>query len=151
MSCGASPKTPIFRNIPASGLILTILDMIRLGRVTAKLEDWWGGRVGALLPKGNIRGQDPFVLFAHHRHTFWPLDPIRPLAKLIVPEGFPAHAHRGFQTVTYVLRVSQARPLVSEKRSTAVCTCQLCALSAHGRVDQSWKRVHERNSAAVWV
>ncbi|CAM9892698.1 unnamed protein product [Ectocarpus fasciculatus] len=43
-------------------------------------------------------------MLVHHRHTFWPLDPFRPISNMFVPEGFPAHPHRGFQTVTYVMR-----------------------------------------------
>ncbi|KAG5180133.1 RmlC-like cupin domain-containing protein [Tribonema minus] len=46
---------------------------------------------------------DPFLLLAHHNHAFYPLDPFRPISNLLLPEGFPSHPHRGFQTVTYVM------------------------------------------------
>lgn len=36
---------------------------------------------------------------------FWPLDPFRPISNMFIPEGFPAHPHRGFQTVTYAMKV----------------------------------------------
>lgn len=45
----------------------------------------------------------PFLLLAHHCHSFTPLDPFRAITNLILPEGFPAHPHSGFDTVTYCL------------------------------------------------
>ena len=90
---------------PTPGLFFTLLDLLRLRKLALSLEDLWGGRVGVLSPP-NPQATDPFVLLAHHRHTFWPLDPVRVAQKFIVPEGFPAHPHRGFQTVTYVMKVS---------------------------------------------
>lgn len=40
---------------------------------------------------------------AHHAHSFSKLDPLRPLSNLLLPEGFPAHPHAGFDTVTYCI------------------------------------------------
>lgn len=40
---------------------------------------------------------------------FWPLDPFRPISNMFIPEGFPAHPHRGFQTVTYAMKVCMLR------------------------------------------
>lgn len=87
-----------------TGLFFTLLSALRLRKLSLYLEDQWGGRVGVLSPP-MPRETDPFVLLAHHRHSFWPLDPIRHALKYVLPEGFPAHAHRGFQTVTYVMQV----------------------------------------------
>jgi len=46
----------------------------------------------------------PFILLVHHNHKFISFDPIRPLSSLILPEGFPAHPHRGFVTLTICLK-----------------------------------------------
>ncbi|CAB1116796.1 unnamed protein product [Ectocarpus sp. CCAP 1310/34] len=86
-----------------NGLIYTALDFLRLRKLALHLEDLWGGRVGVLQPPNQVES-DPFIMLVHHRHTFWPLDPFRPISNMFVPEGFPAHPHRGFQTVTYVMR-----------------------------------------------
>ncbi|CAM9518461.1 unnamed protein product [Pylaiella littoralis] len=86
-----------------NGIILSLLDVLRLRKLALYLEDLFGGRVGILSPV-NQRESDPFIMLAHHRHTFWPLDPIRPISNMFFPEGFPAHPHRGFQTVTYVMK-----------------------------------------------
>lgn len=47
---------------------------------------------------------DPFLMNVHHRHTFFQLDPLRWLQSLVFPEGFPAHPHAGFSTLTYALK-----------------------------------------------
>ncbi|CAM9222225.1 unnamed protein product [Scytosiphon promiscuus] len=86
-----------------NGLIYAALDMLRLRKLALYLEDLWGGRVGILQPTDQTE-LDPFIMLVHHRHTFWPLDPFRPISNMFVPEGFPAHPHRGFQTVTYVMK-----------------------------------------------
>lgn len=36
---------------------------------------------------------DPFIFLVHHKHSFRPGE----------RSGFPAHPHRGFETVTYIL------------------------------------------------
>ena len=67
-----------------------------------RLEAAFGGRVAPM--QFDAREADPFILLVHHRHAFRPFDFLRPLfSAVIMPEGFPAHPHRGFETVTYVL------------------------------------------------
>jgi len=46
----------------------------------------------------------PFIMLVHHRHSFAPWDPLRYIQRTFFPEGFPAHPHRGFVTVTYFLQ-----------------------------------------------
>jgi redox-sensitive bicupin YhaK (pirin superfamily) len=70
----------------------------------ARLPVWpvlWGGRVQPMQLDPVLC--DPFLMLVHHRHSFARWDPVRPLSALVMPEGFPAHPHRGFETVTYVL------------------------------------------------
>lgn len=43
-------------------------------------------------------------MLVHHRHSFAAWDPLRYIQRTFFPEGFPAHPHRGFVTVTYFLR-----------------------------------------------
>jgi redox-sensitive bicupin YhaK (pirin superfamily) len=45
----------------------------------------------------------PFLLLAHHQHSFTPFDPVRAITSLLLPEGFPAHPHSGFSTLTVTL------------------------------------------------
>jgi redox-sensitive bicupin YhaK (pirin superfamily) len=45
----------------------------------------------------------PFIMLVHHCHTFSLLDPVRYIQRTFFPEGFPAHPHRGFITMTYIL------------------------------------------------
>mmetsp|Transcript_34696 Transcript_34696/g.79505 ORF Transcript_34696/g.79505 Transcript_34696/m.79505 type:complete len:453 (-) Transcript_34696:130-1488(-) len=87
------------------GLVYTVFDLLfKNFRLSAELEDRLGGRVCPMLFEQS-RQTDPFLLMAHHRHSFSPLDPVRYLFRAVfMPEGFPAHPHRGFETVTYVLK-----------------------------------------------
>ena len=43
-------------------------------------------------------------MMCHHNHSFQLNDPVRLIEKQILPEGFPAHGHRGMTTVTICLR-----------------------------------------------
>jgi redox-sensitive bicupin YhaK (pirin superfamily) len=61
-----------------------------------------GGRVVPIQFAGEL-SNSPFLLLAHHTHSFTPFDPTRLLMKAILPEGFPAHPHSGFDTVTYCI------------------------------------------------
>ncbi|KAL7466342.1 hypothetical protein ACHAXS_006641 [Conticribra weissflogii] len=68
----------------------------------AQWEDTIGGRV---CPNFFSPAEtSPFVLMVHHRHAFMNWDPIRYIQQSFFPEGFPAHPHRGFITVTYCLK-----------------------------------------------
>lgn len=75
-----------------------------LGKDTAaKLEDAIGGRV---CPNffNPAEKTSPFIMLVHHRHSFAAWDPLRYIQRTFFPEGFPAHPHRGFITLTYFLR-----------------------------------------------
>ena len=96
------PRLPVW---PAwFGIVYILLDFV-LGKpkVGAWLEDRFGGRVCPMIFR-DTSASDPFLLVAHHRHSFNAFDPFRYLFRFLLPEGFPAHPHRGFETVTYVLR-----------------------------------------------
>lgn len=86
------------------GLVYILLDLITGNpKLGAALEDRFGGRVCPMIFQEDSK-TDPFLLVAHHRHSFGFLDPFRYVFRALLPEGFPAHPHRGFETVTYVLR-----------------------------------------------
>lgn len=84
-----------------NGVALTALDLVGLRDLAAEAEVAFGGRVAPMSLEGD--DADPFVLLVHHRHRFSPWDPLRPLLRLLIPEGFPAHPHRGFETVTMTI------------------------------------------------
>lgn len=84
------------------GVLLFFTSKIFGPEVTADWEDAFGGRVcpNFFTPSST----DPFVLLVHHRHAFQNWDPIRYIQRSFFAEGFPAHPHRGFITVTYCLK-----------------------------------------------
>ena len=84
------------------GLVLGVMSLSPALRGLAdQLEGTFGGRV---CPMQLPEDADPFILLVHHRHAFRPFDFLRPVFNaVIMPEGFPAHPHRGFETMTYVL------------------------------------------------
>eukprot|EP00471_Norrisiella_sphaerica_P013532 CAMPEP_0184499702 /NCGR_PEP_ID=MMETSP0113_2-20130426/42273_1 /TAXON_ID=91329 /ORGANISM="Norrisiella sphaerica, Strain BC52" /LENGTH=471 /DNA_ID=CAMNT_0026887713 /DNA_START=256 /DNA_END=1668 /DNA_ORIENTATION=- len=94
------PRLPIWP--VANGVIFTVLEFIGLKALAKVLEDKFGGRVAPMMLE--YEDTNPFILAVHHRHSFAPLDVLRPVSKFILPEGFPAHPHRGFETITYVIK-----------------------------------------------
>lgn len=84
-----------------SGVIAQIFDWIGAFQVSEWIQSTIGGRV---IPISlNEFRVSPFLLLVHHSHSFTPLDPFRAITKLLLPEGFPAHPHAGFDTVTYCI------------------------------------------------
>lgn len=85
------------------------------GGVFAQLSDWLGGKFtvtdklldgigGRVVPMTLAdSGLSPFLLLVHHCNSFLPFDPVRSITRLLLPEGFPAHPHSGFSTVTYCI------------------------------------------------
>lgn len=69
----------------------------------AKLEETFGGRVCPNFFQGDETS--PFIMLVHHVHSFASFDLLRYFQKqVILPEGFPAHPHRGFITLTYCIK-----------------------------------------------
>lgn len=84
----------------ANGVLLWLVGLLS-PKWSARLENVITGRV---CPMPLNSSCSPFVLLVHHVHSFAPWDPIRWIQrKLILPEGFPSHPHRGFVTLTYIL------------------------------------------------
>ena len=98
-----------------------VRDIIRLpvwpvyGGVFAQIFDWLGFPKLSSSVLSNIGGRvvpmqlgsdslSPFLLLVHHTHSFTPFDPMRPVTNLLLPEGFPAHPHSGFGTLTITLK-----------------------------------------------
>jgi hypothetical protein len=83
-------RLPVWPVVP--GVIGFLLDVMNLHGLAAALEKRVGGRVAPM--SFNPIEADPFILCVAHRHSFWALDPIRPIFRMLLPEGFPAHPHR---------------------------------------------------------
>jgi redox-sensitive bicupin YhaK (pirin superfamily) len=83
------------------------------GGILAQIAEWSGLKPlsdsilasvgGRVVPISLGENLSPFILLVHHAHSFTSFDPFRSLTKLLLPEGFPAHPHAGFDTVTYCL------------------------------------------------
>jgi len=88
-----------------NGVLLFFMSRIFGEEFAAKIEQegWFGGRVCPNFFR-DYSETSPFVMLVHHSHSFASWDLIRFLQRSFFPEGFPAHPHRGFITVTYVLK-----------------------------------------------
>jgi redox-sensitive bicupin YhaK (pirin superfamily) len=86
-----------------NGVFIFFVSKIFGEEVAAKLEDNIGGRVCPNFFQETDQ-TSPFIMLVHHRHTFAAWDILRYLQRTFFPEGFPAHPHRGFVTVTYILK-----------------------------------------------
>jgi redox-sensitive bicupin YhaK (pirin superfamily) len=87
-----------------NGVLLFAISRIFGEEFAAKLEQQ-GSLGGRVCPNffSDLSQTSPFIMLVHHSHSFAAWDPIRYLQRTFFPEGFPAHPHRGFITVTYVL------------------------------------------------
>jgi redox-sensitive bicupin YhaK (pirin superfamily) len=91
-----NPRLPVWPVL--NGVFLFFLGLIS-PKLSATLEDTITGRVCPM-----PIDKSPFVLLVHHVHSFAAWDPVRFIQrKLILPEGFPSHPHRGFVTLTFIL------------------------------------------------
>ena len=92
-------KLPVWPVV--GGVFAQISDWMNTKKITENILDSFAGRVVPVtLSELNV---SPFLLLAHHSHSFAPLDPFREFTKFVLPEGFPAHPHSGFSTVTYCI------------------------------------------------
>jgi redox-sensitive bicupin YhaK (pirin superfamily) len=85
-----------------NGVLIWLVGRLLGQNMGAKLEDAIGGRVCPNFFE--YTETTPFVMLVHHCHSFFALDPVRFLQRTFFPEGFPAHPHRGFITITYILQ-----------------------------------------------
>jgi hypothetical protein len=84
-----------------NGVVLWMIQQLFGAATAAAWEDWITGRV---CPNFFAYPEtSPFVMLVHHCHSFAAWDPIRCLQATFFPEGFSAHLHAGFVTVTYIL------------------------------------------------
>jgi redox-sensitive bicupin YhaK (pirin superfamily) len=86
------------------GVVTFVVSRVLGNEAAAKLEDAVGGRVCPNFFNDEDQ-TSPFIMLVHHRHSFWSWDVIRYIQRqFILPEGFPAHPHRGFTTLTYFMK-----------------------------------------------
>ena len=85
-----------------SGIIAQFADWLRLPDLSEFIVNRIGGRVIPMQLSAyeslNRQSTSPFLLLVHHSHSFTPLDPFRAITRALLPEGFPAHPHSGFDT-----------------------------------------------------
>jgi redox-sensitive bicupin YhaK (pirin superfamily) len=84
-----------------NGVLLWLVGSLFGNDTAARLENSITGRVCPNFY--NYVDTSPFVMLVHHCHSFSALDPLRFIQRTFFPEGFPAHPHRGFVTITYIL------------------------------------------------
>jgi redox-sensitive bicupin YhaK (pirin superfamily) len=86
-----------------NGAFLFLLSKILPNSTISKLEETFGGRVCPNFFEATETS--PFIMLVHHAHSFTSFDPLRFFQKkVILPEGFPSHPHRGFITLTYCIK-----------------------------------------------
>jgi len=94
-----NPKLPVW---PVHvGVAAQVFNWLGLHDISDNLITKLGGRVVPV--QMGARSTSPFLLLAHHQHSFTPFDPVRAVTSLLLPEGFPAHPHSGFSTLTVTL------------------------------------------------
>jgi redox-sensitive bicupin YhaK (pirin superfamily) len=90
------------------GVVLWAVGLLVGKEQASRLESMVGGRVCPMqLPTDTTTtsSSSPFLLLVHHHHRFPWWDVLgRRLTRQFLPEGFPAHPHRGFTTLTYMLQ-----------------------------------------------
>ena len=86
-----------------NGVFIWAISRLLGEELAAKVEDTIGGRVCPNFFQESDQ-TSPFILLVHHRHSFAAWDVLRWIQRSFFPEGFPAHPHRGFVTVTYILK-----------------------------------------------
>jgi redox-sensitive bicupin YhaK (pirin superfamily) len=84
-----------------NGVFIWIVGNIFGHEKAAQLENLISGRVCPNFYQ--YADTSPFIMLVHHCHSFHSFDPIRYVQRTFFPEGFPAHPHRGFVTITYIL------------------------------------------------
>jgi len=91
-------QLPVWPVVPGF-VSLFIEKFLKLPALAKPIYNFFGGRVTPMSPDE----LSPFLLLVHHKHSFSPFDPFRIITRFFLPEGFPAHPHSGFDTVTYCL------------------------------------------------
>jgi hypothetical protein len=86
-----------------NGVLIWMVGKLFGNEAAAKLEDTITGRVCPNFY--DYVDTSPYIMLVHHCHSFHALDPLRYIQRTFFPEGFPAHPHRGFITITYILHV----------------------------------------------